>query len=70
MEENDNMAKTVITMQKLLAFDVMKDTEKQLRTETDEQAKTHLKQKLCFCRRVVMGEVDVPLEVLEEVLLQ
>lgn len=64
------MAEIVITMQKLLAFDVMRDTEKELETVTDEQARTHLEQKLCFCRRVVMGEVDVPLEVLEEVLLQ
>lgn len=63
------MAKTVITMQKLLAFDVMKDTEKQLKTETDEQARTKLQQKLCFCRQVVMGEVQVPLELLEELLL-
>lgn len=60
-----------ITMEKLFAFDIMKETEQKLKTATDltDEEKMKLSQKLCFCQQVVTGRVQVPLETLEELLL-
>ena len=58
-----------ITMEKLFAFEIMKESEEKLKKETAEDEKIKLQQKICFCRQVVAGQVNVPLDTLEELLL-